>query len=120
MHTVWFGTGETRLRSLVSKDHSYKPMVKSSGAQRESDGVVVLAIAGRNPAGGKGPDFGHAGDRGTSEGMAGTARSSFPEGKHLAPVKVRRLQNRLWAAAKQSKGRAFHALYDRIYRDDIL
>jgi RNA-directed DNA polymerase len=52
--------------------------------------------------------------------MAGTARSSFPEGKHFAPVKVRRLQNRLWAAAKQSKGRAFHALYDRIYRDDIL
>jgi RNA-directed DNA polymerase len=52
--------------------------------------------------------------------MAGTARSSFPEGKHLAPVKVRCLQNRLWAAAKQSKGRAFHALYDRIYRDDIL
>jgi RNA-directed DNA polymerase len=52
--------------------------------------------------------------------MAGSARSSFPEGHHLAPVKVRRLQNRLWAAAKQSKGRAFHALYDRIYRDDIL
>lgn len=52
--------------------------------------------------------------------MAGSARSSFPEGRHLAPVKVRRLQNRLWAAAKQSKGRRFHALYDRIYRDDIL
>jgi len=120
VHTVRFGTGETRLPSLVSKDHSYKPMVKSSGGERESDGVVVLPIAGRNPAGGKGPDFGHAGDRGTSEGMAGTARSSFPEGKHFAPVKVRRLQNRLWAAAKQSKGRAFHALYDRIYRDDIL
>ncbi len=52
--------------------------------------------------------------------MAGSARSSYPEGRHVAPVKVRRLQNRLWAAAKQSKGRAFHALYDRIYRDDIL
>jgi RNA-directed DNA polymerase len=52
--------------------------------------------------------------------MAGTARPNFPEGKYLVPVKVRRLQNRLWAAAKQSKGRAFHALYDRIYRDDIL
>ena len=120
MHTAWFGTGETRLPSLVSKDRSYKPVVKSSGGERESDGVVVLPIAGRNPAGGKGPDFGHAGARGTSEGMAGIARSSFPEGRHLAPVKVRRLQNRLWAAAKQSKGRAFHALYDRIYRDDIL
>jgi RNA-directed DNA polymerase len=52
--------------------------------------------------------------------MAGSARSNFPEGKHLAPVKVRCLQNRLWATAKQSKDRAFHALFDRITRDDIL
>jgi retron-type reverse transcriptase len=34
--------------------------------------------------------------------------------------KVRRLQNRLWAAAKQSSERRFHALYDRIYRSDVL
>jgi RNA-directed DNA polymerase len=33
---------------------------------------------------------------------------------------VRQLQNRLWAAAKQSPGRRFHALYDRIYRSDVL
>jgi RNA-directed DNA polymerase len=33
---------------------------------------------------------------------------------------VRRLQNRLWAAAKQSPGRRFHALYDRIHRSDVL
>jgi hypothetical protein len=37
---VGFGTGETRLPSLVSKDRSYKPMVKESGGERESDGVV--------------------------------------------------------------------------------
>jgi len=55
----WFGTGEARLCSLVSKDRSYKPMVKSTGAQRESDGVVVLVTAGRNPSVGKDPDFGH-------------------------------------------------------------
>jgi len=95
-------------------------VVKLSGAQRESDGVVVPLIAVSNAAGGKGPDFGHAGDGGKREGMARTAEPSFPEGRHVAPVKVRQLQNRLWAAAKQSKGRAFHALYDRIYRDDIL
>jgi RNA-directed DNA polymerase len=89
-------------------------MVKVDGAQRESDGVVVPL------RGGKDPDFGQAGDGGTREGMAGTARSNFPEGRHMAPVKVRRLQNRLWATAKQSKDRAFHALFDRIYRDDIL
>ena len=33
---------------------------------------------------------------------------------------MRQLQNRLWAAAKQSEGRRFHALYDRIHRSDIL
>jgi RNA-directed DNA polymerase len=76
-------------------------------------------IAGRNPAGGKGPDFGHAGDRGTSEGMAGTAHPISPLGLP-SREKVRRLQNRLWAAAKQSEGRRFHALYDRIYRSDVL
>ena len=97
---AWFGTGETRLCSLVSKDRSYKPVVKSSGAQRESDGVVV-------PSGellGKGPDFGRASGAGTREGMAGTARSNYPGGR--APIeKVRRLQRKLWAAAKQSEGR---------------
>jgi len=94
-------------------------MVKSSGAQRESDGVVVPLIAGMNPAGGKGPDFGHAGGGGKREGMAGTARPKSPGG-HQPPDKVRQLQNRLWAAAKQSPGRRFHALYDRIHRTDVL
>jgi RNA-directed DNA polymerase len=35
-------------------------------------------------------------------------------------VNVRQLQRRLWAAAKQSPERRFHALYDRICRDDVL
>jgi len=52
--------------------------------------------------------------------MAGTAPSNHPEGRHVAPANVRRLQNRLWAAAKQSEGRRFHALYDRICRSDVL
>jgi RNA-directed DNA polymerase len=33
---------------------------------------------------------------------------------------VRELQRKLWAAAKQSSGRRFHALYDRIHRSDVL
>jgi RNA-directed DNA polymerase len=115
---AWFGTGEARLRGLVSKDRSYKPVVKSSGAQRESDGVVV-PVGGIRPLAGKGPGFGHASGAGTREGMAGTARSNYPGGRE--PVdKVRRLQRKLWAAAKQSEGRRFHALFDRICRDDIL
>lgn len=34
--------------------------------------------------------------------------------------KVRQLQRRLWTCAKRSKTRRFHALYDRIYRRDVL
>ncbi|HVA07449.1 MAG TPA: group II intron reverse transcriptase/maturase [Acidimicrobiales bacterium] len=93
--------------------------MKSSGAQRESDGVVVPVVVNQTTVG-KDPDFGHVGDGSKREGMTGTARSNYPEGRHTAPVRVRQLQNRLWAAAKQSEGRRFHALYDRIFRSDVL
>jgi len=39
---------------------------------------------------------------------------------HPVVDKVRELQRKLWACAKQSKTRRFHALYDRIYRGDVL
>ena len=105
-----------------------KPMVKPSGVQRESDGVVVPMIAVRNAVGGKGPDFGHAEEAGKREGMAGSARSNYPDtsprvvavdGRPSA-VKVRELQRRLWATVKQQEDRRFHALYDRIHRGDVL
>ena len=103
-------------------------MVKPGGGQRESDGVVVPPIGvEHNTPGGKGPDFGHADRGGTREGMAGTARPNHPGGQplvelhRLPPVgKVRQLQRQLWAAAKQSPERRFHALYDRIFRADVL
>jgi len=34
--------------------------------------------------------------------------------------KVRQLQGKLWVCAKRSRTRRFHALYDRIYRSDVL
>ena len=98
------GTGETRLCSLVSKDRWYKPMVKASGAQRESDGVIVPGIAGRNPAGGKGPGFGHVDRGGKRKGMAGTTRPNHPSERWFA-VNVREPQSWLWATAKQSAPR---------------
>jgi len=66
--------------------------------------------------------------------MTGCARSTDPGGQarfvdagarpelwlRARPGKVRELQRKLWAAAKQSSGRRFHALYDRIYRGDVL
>src|SRR5215471_160657 len=98
------------------KDRWYKPMVKSSGGQRESEGVVVPLIGVQyNAPGGKGPYFDHAGGEGKRQGMTGTARSNNPGRPEPAgPVrrlvlpgvgKVRELQRKLWAAAKQSEGR---------------
>jgi RNA-directed DNA polymerase len=116
-------------RLVSGRDRSYKPMVKSAGAQRESDGVVVPVIGvQQNAPGGKGPDFGHADRVGKCEGMAGSAWPNHPDRPQPvvavdgdpSPVKVRELQRRLWAAAKQSEGRRFHALFDRIHRGDVL
>jgi RNA-directed DNA polymerase len=116
------------------KDRAYKPMVKSPGVQRESEGAVVPVIGVQhNAPGGKGPRFDHAGNGVTRQGMTGVARSNHPgrcepavllDGEPaIGPVsfgKVRRLQRRLWAAAKQSEGRRFHALFDRVCRGDVL
>lgn len=63
--------------------------------------------------------------------MVGAVRSNFPDGRlpvdsvsEMALVAtdwgVRELQRKLWVAAKRSPGRRFHALYDRIWRDDVL
>ena len=55
--------------------------------------------------------------------MVGTNRPNTPGGRRPADVridKVRRLQRRLWIAAKRSPERRFHALYDRVHRSDVL
>ena len=58
--TVWHGTREAGLPGLVSEDRSYRPMVKSGGGQRESEGAVVVVIGVKLKApGAKGPDFDH-------------------------------------------------------------
>lgn len=99
---------------------SYKPKVKSSAAQRESEGTVGLSMAVKNnAAGGKGPCGGRVGTEGKREGMAGRTGPNNPRGR--PPMdKVRQLQRRLYVAAKRQPGRRFHALYDRICRRDVL
>jgi len=52
------------------------------------------------------------GSGGKCEGMPATAKTPID--------KVRQLQIRLWMCAKRSRTRRFHALYDRIYRSDVL
>src|SRR5579871_811722 len=44
----------------------------------------------------------------------------MPETAKIPIDKVRQLQRKLYVCAKQSKTRRFHALYDRIYRSDVL
>jgi hypothetical protein len=97
-------------------------MVRAVGVQRESDGVVVLVMGVQhNALGGEGPDFGDVDRVDKREGMARFAWSNFPDRPSpvvavdgsASAVEVRQLQRRLWAAAKQSKGRRLHALFDR-------
>ena len=107
-------------RPLSRQGRPYKPKAKSGGVQRESEGAVVPSMAvQKNAAGGKGPCSGHAGGGGKGEGMVRTAGPNHPGG--LPPIdKVRRLQRKLYVAAKRHEGRRFHALYDRVHRSDVL
>jgi hypothetical protein len=79
VHGVGWNRRGPSARPASGKDRWYKPMVKSSGGQRESEGAVVPLIGVQhNAPGGKGPHFDHAGGEGKREGMAGTARSNSP------------------------------------------
>jgi len=98
---------------------SYKPEAKSSDACRESEGAVVPLIdAQENVSGGKGLWGRRDGEEGKHEGMV-VQRPNHPAAYRCSD-KVRQLRNRLWVAAKRDAGRRFHALYDRIYRSDVL
>ena len=114
-------TGGPSAQPKSGRRGSYKPRVKSSAVQRESEGGIVPVIpVQQNAGGGNAPCGDDVGSGATREGMAGhKTRSNFPIGPQ-SDAKARHLQRRLWAAAKRSPGRRFHALYDRIYRDDVL
>src|SRR2546423_6130343 len=76
------------------------------GVHSTGEGVQQNALEGRGPA------LIEPGSGGKCEGM--------PEAAKIPIDKVRQLQVRLWKCAKRSKTRRFHALYDRIYRSDVL
>lgn len=76
-------------------------------------------VVTKNTTGGKGHERERVGNEGTRKGMTGKGRSNSPDQRKRID-NVQQLQNRLWAAAKQSPGRRFHALYDRIWRSDVL
>ena len=107
-------------RPTSGQSGAYKPKAKTRRVQRESEGIVVPAMAATNNAtGGKGPWGESAVGGGKREGMAGKTGPNFPDRRK--PVdKVRELQRRLWAVAKRQPERRFHALYDRVCRGDVL
>jgi group II intron reverse transcriptase/maturase len=95
-------------------------MVKADVAQRKSEGVIVpMMAATKNAVGGKGFKGGHVDEEGTREGMAGRTGPNYPA-RRKPGDKVQELRRRLWVAAKQSPERRFHALYDHMWRSDVL
>jgi hypothetical protein len=121
-------TRDPTAQPVSGQGASYKPKAKSSAVQRESEGIEVpqtvwlstgTNAVTNNAAGGKGPCGDQADAAGKREGMAGKTGPNDPSG--LVPRgKVRQLQRQLWAAAKRAPGRRFHALYDHIWRGDVL
>src|SRR5213082_3532206 len=121
-------TRDPSAKLLSGAGGSYKPMAKSSAVQRESEGIVVPQTVGEptgtkavknNAAGGKGPCGDQADVAGKYEGVAGKTEPKNPDG-HKPSEKVRQLQRQLWVAAKRAPGRRFHALYDHLWRSDVL
>jgi hypothetical protein len=79
---------------------SYKPMAKSSRAQRESEGVVPQIVVANNTPEGKGLCFGRARNDGKCEGMTGMTGSNHPDAR-LRVVQARQPRHELGSHAKR-------------------
>lgn len=99
-------------RPWSGQSASYKPMAKSSRAQRESEGVVVLRItASNNAVGGKGLCFGRARNEGTCQGMAGRTGSNHPVA-HQRGDNAQQPRHELGTYAKRSQTATAHLRSD--------
>ena len=116
------------MRSFVDDTRSDQADGQARAAQRKSEGIVVpTRTAPQNAVGGKGPWGGHDDVSRNDKGMVATRgagnpshrRSNSPD-RSSSEDNVERLQRRLGAAAKRDEGRRFHALFDRIWRRDVL
>ena len=109
--------GPTR-RPTSGQTDPYKSTTKWEKAGRESEESIVLTTPEETQDEGRGSTSVVSEEEGTCEGMP----SGFRAWRSNNPrrVKARRLQRRLFMAAKAAPRRRFHALYDRIYRGDVL
>lgn len=109
--SVWNGRGPTR--SSSSEEGEWISAERETASRREgvrgdhtSDEVAESAMEQRVPASvapGSEDERGHG-----------------PRGSNHPVDKARQLQRRLYVAAKTNRTRRFHALFDRIYRRDVL
>ena len=121
-------TGDPSARFQVRDPRSDQAEGQARVVQRKSEGIVVpMRTAPQNAVGGKGPWGGHDDGNRDDKGMVATSGAGNPShGRPNSPDprlkidNVTRLQRSLGAAAKHNGGRRFHALYDRIWRRDVL
>jgi RNA-directed DNA polymerase len=121
-------TGDPSAQFLVGNTRLDQADGQAIAVQRKSEGIVVpVMTAPQNAVGGKDPWGGHDDENRNDKGMVATRGAGNPS--HRRPNSpdrsssednVERLQRRLGAAAKRDEGRRFHALFDRIWRRDVL
>jgi RNA-directed DNA polymerase len=121
-------TGDPSAQPRVRGTRNDQAEGQAIAVQRKSEGIVVpTRAAQQNAAGGKGPWGGHGAGSRNDKGMVEARAAGNPS--HRRPNSpnrsssvdnVERLQRRLGAAAKRNGGRRFHALFDRIWRRDVL
>jgi hypothetical protein len=104
---------------------SYKPMAKSSRAQRESEGTVILmTTTTNNVVRGKGPYFGRARNEGKCQGMAGRTGPNHPITR-TRDVSARQPPHELGTRAERLGGPTWwlradpHRLTRRVGRGDV-
>jgi hypothetical protein len=103
--SVWNRRGPSA-RPTSGQSGAYKPKVKSRRVQRESEGIVVPAMAAtNNAAGGKDPCFGHARREGKCKGMDGKTVPNYPHVREHA-AETRQPRRGLWTGAKRQPGRS--------------